>query len=135
MYKLSKLYKLSKALIASATLVSLRPLSAATPRDPTERATTARKVTATRTGRPPYCGNTQPAPAITDAVLDAEVRIGELMAEVPKAKGGQPYHEKSTTDSSVVSRKPTKTEVIREAGFTPKQVERFQTMAKHPEVV
>lgn len=72
---------------------------------------------------------------IADAVLDAEVRIGELMANVPKAKGGQPYHEKSTTDSSVVSRQPTKTEVIREAGFTPKQVERFQTMAAHPEVV
>lgn len=72
---------------------------------------------------------------IADAVLDAEVRIGELMAKVPKAKGGQPYHEKSTTDSSVVSRQPTKTEVIREAGFTPKQVERFQTMAAHPEVV
>lgn len=72
---------------------------------------------------------------IADAVLDTEVRIGELMAKVPKAKGGQPYHEKSTTDSSVVSRQPTKTEVIREAGFTPKQVERFQTMAAHPEVV
>ena len=72
---------------------------------------------------------------IADAVLDAEVRIGELMAEVPKATGGQPYHEKATADSAVVSRQPTKSEVIREAGFTPKQVERFQTMAKHPDVV
>lgn len=54
---------------------------------------------------------------IADAVLDAEVRIGELMAEVPKATGGQPYHEKATADSAVVSRQPTKSEVIREAGF------------------
>ena len=69
---------------------------------------------------------------IADAVLDAEMKIGELMARVPKAKGGQPYHKNSTTDTAVAS---TKAEVIREAGFTPKQVERFQAIAKHPEAV
>ena len=72
---------------------------------------------------------------IADAVLDAEARIGELMAKVPKAKGGQPFHEKRTIDTGVESRPQTKSEVIREAGFTPKQVERFQTIAKHPEAV
>lgn len=65
---------------------------------------------------------------IADAVLDAEVRIGELMAKVPKAVN----QYKRATDSGVAS---TKTEVIHEAGFTPKQVERFQTIAKHPEAV
>lgn len=72
---------------------------------------------------------------IADAVLDAEVRIGELMAKVPKATGGQPFHGKSTPDSGVVSRPQTKQDVIRDAGFTPKQVERFQTLAAHPEIV
>lgn len=65
---------------------------------------------------------------IADAVLDAEVRIGELMARVPKEQGKRT--DIKPTDSAV-----GKYEVIREAGFTPKQVERFQTMAKHPEVV
>lgn len=74
------------------------------------------------------------AQAIAEAVLDAEVRIGELMEQVPKAKGGQPFH-KSTADSTVESRPQTKADVIHEAGFTPKQVERFQTIAKHPEAV
>lgn len=69
---------------------------------------------------------------IADAVLDAEVRIGELMAKVPKATpNNNPFHE---NDSAVDLVKP-KSEVIREAGFTTKQVERFQTMAAHPEVV
>ena len=68
---------------------------------------------------------------IADAVLDAEVRIGELMAKVPKATKDNARKQK---DSAVDLIKP-KTEVIREAGFTTKQVERFQTMAAHPEVV
>lgn len=73
---------------------------------------------------------------IADAVLDAEVRIGELMAKVPKAtkaKGNQ-YTEKWKNDTAVEIPKP-KAEVIREAGFTPKQVERFQSIAKHPEEI
>lgn len=65
---------------------------------------------------------------IADAVLDAEVRIGELMAMVPKAQGKRT--DIKPTDSTV-----GKYEAIKEAGFTPKQVERFQTIAKHPEAV
>lgn len=72
---------------------------------------------------------------ISEAVLDAEVRIGELMARVPKATGGQPFHEKSTQDSGVASKPQTKQDIIRDAGFTPKQVQRFQTLAAHPEIV
>lgn len=74
----------------------------------------------------------QEAQAISEAVLDAEVRIGELMKSLTKAKGGQPYHKNSTTDSGVAS---TKAETVREAGFTPKQAERFQQLALHPELV
>lgn len=65
---------------------------------------------------------------ISEAVLDAEVRIGELMAKVPKAQGKRT--DIQPTDSDV-----GKYDVIRNAGFTPKQVERFQQMAAHPEIV
>lgn len=77
----------------------------------------------------------QEAQAISEAVLDAEVRIGELMREVPKAshdRGNQYTGGKTTSVSD--SQKP-KVEVIREAGFTPKQAERFQQLAAHPEIV
>ena len=68
---------------------------------------------------------------IGEAVLDAEVRIGELMREVPKASGGAPYH-KSTKATDGQS---TKAEVIEKTGFTVKQVQRFETLAAHPEIV
>lgn len=71
---------------------------------------------------------------IADAVLDADVRIGELMAKVPKASGGDRRSESFKNDSIVEFEKP-KSEVIADAGLTQKQVERFQTMAAHPEVV
>ena len=72
--------------------------------------------------------------AVSEAVLDAEVRIGQLMREVPKGTNGgaNQYRAKTTAESE--ERKP-KAEVIREAGFTPKQVERFQQLAEHPEIV
>lgn len=67
---------------------------------------------------------------IADAVLDAEVRIGELMAKVPRKQGfAAPIHD------SAVANEKTKTEVIEDAGLTVRQVQRFETMAAHPEVV
>lgn len=65
---------------------------------------------------------------ISEAVLDAEVRIGELMAKVPKAQGTRT--DLRPTDTAV-----GKYDAIKDAGFTPKQVERFQTLAAHPEIV
>ena len=65
---------------------------------------------------------------IAEAVLDAEVRIGELMRQVPKAQGKRT--DIKPTDTAV-----GKYEVIEKAGFTPKQVERFETLAAHPEAV
>ena len=74
------------------------------------------------------------AQEINDAVLDAEMRIGELMTKVPKAGNGgaNQYQAKST---SVSKEQKTKADIIRDAGFTQKQVERFQQMAAHPEIV
>lgn len=74
------------------------------------------------------------AQEISEAVLDAEVRIGELMAKVPKAshdRGNQYTGGKGTA----VSHSQTKASVIEQAGFTPKQVQRFETLAAHPEIV
>ena len=78
----------------------------------------------------------QEAQFISEAVLDASVRIGELMNNTPKGSGGDRRSEKFKNDSGVDFEKtPTKSEVIKEAGFTPKQVERFQQMAANPEIV
>lgn len=77
------------------------------------------------------------AQAISEAVLDAEVRIGELMAQIPKASGGDRKSEDFKNDTAVDFDKatPTKKEIIKQAGFTQKQAERFQTLAAHPEIV
>ena len=68
------------------------------------------------------------AQEIAEAVLDAETKLGELMAKVPKAQGKRT--DKKPTDTAV-----GKYDVIKEAGFTPKQVERFETLAKNPDIV
>jgi N6-adenosine-specific RNA methylase IME4 len=67
---------------------------------------------------------------ISEAVLDAEVRLGELLAKIPK----QPRIENVRSDSAVASAKP-KYEVVESLGFNKKQAERFETLAKYPEVV
>ena len=83
----------------------------------------------------------QEAQAISEAVLDAEVKIGELMRAVPKATA---YNNKSGVaktqiDSAVDlgsnNKIESKTDIIKQAGFTPKQVERFQTLAANPDIV
>lgn len=71
------------------------------------------------------------AQEMAEAVLDAKVKLGELMAKVPKATKD---NARKQNDNGVDLIRP-KSDVIREAGFTPKQVERFQQMAAHPEAV
>lgn len=66
---------------------------------------------------------------IAEAVLDAEVRIGELMREVPKASGNQYTVQLPTAGQK------QKSEVIKDMGFTHSQVQRFETLAAHPEAV
>lgn len=67
---------------------------------------------------------------IGEAVLDAEVRIGELMREVPKAQGKRTDKQPLPTDGQ-----KSKTEVFADMGFTHSQVQRFETLAAHPEIV
>ena len=74
----------------------------------------------------------QEAQDIAEAVLDAEVRIGELMREVPTKPGARTDIEPMDNG---VQRLQTKADVIEQAGFTVKQVQRFETLAAHPEIV
>lgn len=71
---------------------------------------------------------------IAEAVLDAEVRIGELMRQVPKASGGDRRSENFKNNTDVTFEKQKK-QVISDMGFTPMQVSRFETLAAHPEIV
>ena len=66
---------------------------------------------------------------IAEAVLDAEVRIGQLMAQVPKQNTHNRAAVRPNTDVK------SKTEVIKNMGFTPMQVSRFEALAAHPEIV
>ena len=76
------------------------------------------------------------AAVIGEAVLDAEVRIGELMREVPKAQGTRTDIE--PRDSGVTK---LKTEALKQAGFTGsdekirQMAHRFETLAAHPDIV
>lgn len=74
---------------------------------------------------------------LSEALLDAERRIGELTKAIPKGSGtNNQYVQKVKTDSAVVFHsEKTKSEVISDLGFTPKQVERFEILANNPDVV
>ena len=62
-------------------------------------------------------------------MLDAEVRIGELMAQVPKGSGGDHGNQYTGGKNNIGDNfAKTKEKVIAEAGFTPMQVSRFETM-------
>lgn len=74
------------------------------------------------------------AQEISEAVTDAEVRIGELTMAMPKASGGDRRSDVFKNTHEDIFEK-TKSEIIREAGFTPKQVSQFQRMAANPEAV
>ena len=70
------------------------------------------------------------AQAISEAVLDAEVRIGELMAKVPQMPG-----KRTDLEPMDIGVHRSKAETIKDAGFTVKQVQRFETLAAHPEII
>jgi len=82
------------------------------------------------------------AQMLAEALLDAEVKIGEILARMPKASGknNQYIQEKVKNDSTVAFHSPkptieTKQEAIAKLGFDKKQAERFQTLAANKEIV
>jgi len=72
------------------------------------------------------------AQMISEAVLDAEVKIGTLTARIPKSVGGRP---KETIFTAERSFEKSKAEVIKELGFNQPQIQRFEKLAQHPEIV
>ena len=70
----------------------------------------------------------QEAQQLAEAVIDAEVRIGELMREIPTAQGAR-------TDTELRSPGGTKYEQLSEMGFAKTTANSFEQMSKHPEAV
>ena len=72
------------------------------------------------------------AQEIAELVTLSEMRMGEMLSEIPKATpNNNPFHE---IDSSVELVKP-KSQVLAENGISQKNAERYQQMAAHPEIV
>lgn len=71
------------------------------------------------------------AQMLAEALLDAEVRIGEILARMPKASN----QYKSAQFSGEPSTFTTKSEAVKELGFDANQVKRFQTLAANKDLV
>lgn len=72
------------------------------------------------------------AQAVSNALIAAEQRIGELLLAVPSASGRRTDLGTSDERSTEVK---TKTETIKEMGYGQTEAKDYQQMAKHPEVV
>ena len=77
-----------------------------------------------------------------ELVTLSEVRVGEMLREIPKASGGDRksdnFKNVNNVDfepQTIEPKQPTKTEVIKSAGIAPKTAERFQQMAAHKDIV
>jgi hypothetical protein len=70
------------------------------------------------------------AQMLAEALLDAEVRIGEILSAMPKAKPGP-----KELSNSAVTKLNCKEEAIKELGFDKMQVSRFQTLAANKDLV
>ena len=83
------------------------------------------------------------AQLLAEALLDAEVRLGELFQQLPKAQGNrtdltsshQCYEVESELIDTGVDKSKTKKETIESLGFNQKQAERFETLAKNKDLV
>jgi hypothetical protein len=74
------------------------------------------------------------AQMLAEALLDAEVRIGEILAGMPKAQGRRTDIQPIDTGVGKLDM-TTKQDAIKELGFDQKQAERFQTLAANPDLV
>lgn len=69
---------------------------------------------------------------LSEALLDAEVRIGELFKQMPTAQGARTdIQHRFTAEPKLM----TKQEATASLGFDSNQVKRFETLADHPEEV
>ena len=91
------------------------------------------------------------AQMLAEALMDAEVRIGEILLAMPKASGKHDNRANqyasgkilTSEESSISVEQPkpqpkpieTKQEAAQKLGFNKQQVERFQTLAKNKDIV
>ena len=88
------------------------------------------------------------AQMLAEALMDAEVRIGEILLSMPKAQGKhweEKRESKVLTGEESIPLQPTpkpqpkpietKQEAAQKLGFNKQQVERFQTLAKNKDIV
>lgn len=72
------------------------------------------------------------AQEISNAVIAAEQRIGELLLSLPTAQGKRTDLQTSVERTTKVK---TKAETVSEMGYSKDEAKDYQQMAKHPEVV
>lgn len=72
------------------------------------------------------------AQMLAEALLDAEVKIGEILAKMPKAQGQRNDLQLSCSGETKLE---TKEEAIKQLGFDKNQVHRFQTLAANKDLV
>ncbi len=70
------------------------------------------------------------ARTLSEQLLDAEVRLGEIMASLPEAPGKRT--DLTPEDSNV---QMSKKEILQQAGFSVKTAQRYETLASHLDVV
>ena len=73
------------------------------------------------------------ASMLSDALLDAEVRLGELIREIPTNQGKRTDIELS--DSGVPKSGKSKETTIKDLGLSKKQAQRFEILAEHKDIV
>lgn len=71
------------------------------------------------------------AQMLAEALLDAEVRIGDLLKQIPKVKN---QYDKCNSQQCE-KQKETKQEVITRLGFNKDQANRFETLSSNKEIV
>lgn len=71
------------------------------------------------------------AQEVSTALIAAEQRIGELLLAIPKATGNQ-Y---TSANSTHIEKAKTKSETIKDMGYSKDEASDYQQMAKNPEVV
>jgi len=80
------------------------------------------------------------ATMIGEAVLDAEVKLGELFKEIPKKSGGDRGNQYTggkspTAETFGKYENKTKEEIINDLGFSKQAAQRFETLADNADIV
>lgn len=70
---------------------------------------------------------------LCELILDASVRMGEIAKSIPQVNSNQ--HIAKVQRDTAVHLQKTKSETVRSLGFSPKQIQRFETLANNKDLV